>query len=197
MVDSVNFHSNEIMAKMPKLANKQIGFRANDNNNLERTPKQDSVEISSEDKENHTLRNLGIGAVVATGLAVAGDFAFAKGKHVKKLFKQGEEAAQKEVKSLEDDFGRVAKEEENIASRGSMGQDIYDPFDPANKLDPLSPYYENTANKGVFGQDIYNPADPMNKMDISSPYYDGGLGSSNGYGSGFGGDGFGSSGFGY
>ncbi len=196
MVDNISFHSNEIKANLPITTNKQIGFKANDNNNLERTPKQDSVEISR-DNENHTLRNIGIGAVVATGLAVAGDFALAKGKHVKKLFKQGEEAAQKEVKSLEDDLGRVAKEEENIASRGSMGQDIYDPFDPANKLDPLSPYYENTANKGVFGQDIYNPADPMNKMDISSPYYDGGLGSSNGYGSGFGGDGFGSSGFGY
>jgi len=194
MFNSISFNSNEIKSKKPITTHKQIGFRANDNK-LERTSEEDLIELSG-DKEDHTLRNIGIKAAVTTiALAILFDLVFVKGKHIRKLVKQSEKTAQKEIKSLEDDSFQVMKEEENIASRGSMGQDIYDPFEPANKFDPLSPFYDNTANKGMFGQDIYNPTDPMNKMDINSPFYDNGLKSSTGYGSGLSGDGFGS--FGY
>lgn len=55
------------------------------------------------------------------------------------------------------------------ANKGMYDQDIYDPLNPLNEDDILSPYYKR---KGMYGQDIYDPFDPLNKQDITSPYYE-------------------------
>ena len=203
MVANVNINEVNLPQSLDKVSKNKIYFKGNGNNKLERTSQNDTVQISS--KKDHTIRNILIGTTIATGLAIAGDFVFAKGKHVKKLIGKGEEAAKKDSKKLTDDVGKTAKKEEGFIDKGAYGQDLNDPLDPANKLDPLSPHYEgNGYNKGAYGQDLYDPTHPMNKYDVSSPYYDnsvsGGYDGMGGSGSSFGGDGFGGgygSGFGY
>ena len=74
-----------------------------------------------------------------------------------------------------DDFGRAgtgfADDAVDISRRGSYGQDLYDPCNPLNYDDYLSPYYRN-QNKGSYGQNLDDMFDPMNKLDPLSPYYD-------------------------
>ena len=78
-------------------------FRAAGDSSLERNPQQDSYEKEN----NHTAAKVTVGALGALGLAVAADYIFAKGKHVKKIFGKAESEASKGA----DDAAKKAEEE--------------------------------------------------------------------------------------
>ena len=59
--------------------------------------------------------------------------------------------------------------------RGSFGQDVYDPIDPLNQRDILSPYYKDPLSDPL---DPLSPLNPANNPFGSSSYgFDGGFGS--------------------
>ena len=79
------------------------------NNNLERIEKNDKVVIQS--KNNSNWKKYSLGALITIALLAGGDFIFAKGKHVKKIFgiKQAEEASNNLKEGAENVFESVSK----------------------------------------------------------------------------------------
>ena len=157
--------------------------------------KSEVIYTAKQDKEKSNAAKWMIGASALAGIAalvVAGRNGHL-GENVQKLLRGNADnvasAAKKEVSETE----RIVSNTEN---KGMFGKDIYDPLDPLNEDDILSPYYKqkgmfgqdiydplNRLNeddilspyykqKGMFGQDIYDPFDPLNKQDITSPYYE-------------------------
>jgi len=141
---------------------------------------------------------LGVGAYILTkgkvgGKAIAGltdDAVKAGTRAATSVVDDASKAGAKVVAGTADDVGRsgvrvatgftddigkagtgLADDAVDISRRGSYGQDIYDPCNPLNYDDYLSPYYQHT-NRGTYGQNLDDMFDPMNKMDPLSPYYD-------------------------
>ncbi|MBQ8168298.1 hypothetical protein IJZ97_02655, partial [bacterium] len=83
--------------------------------------------------------------------------------------KQGAKVVKVDKVSVPKNSAGFVDDAVDISRRGSYGQDIYDPFNPLNQDDFLSPYYRQ---KGSFGQNLDDMFDPMNKMDPLSPFYD-------------------------
>lgn len=77
-------------------------FKANTQNNFERTPENDSF-----DKKSNKGVKIGLGVLVTAGLLAAGDVIFAKGKHLKSLFG----SAEKETKNIEQKAEQEIKKE--------------------------------------------------------------------------------------
>ncbi len=69
------------------------------------------------------------------------------------------------------DFTKMTDEIIPNSQKGIYGQDVLDPIDSLNKMDPLSPIIPD-SQKGIYGQDILDPIDSLNKMDPLSPFYD-------------------------
>ena len=60
MIDKVNISATELPQSLNKVAKNKICFRGNDDNKLERTPQNDTVQLSN--KKNHTVKNVTLGA---------------------------------------------------------------------------------------------------------------------------------------
>lgn len=91
------------------------------------------------------------------------------------IFGKEEKAAEEVLHSNKsaDDILNAGKKAESEAvdttMRGKYGQDLYDPLDPRNEDEILSPYYKR---KGSYGQNLDDPLDWRNKNDPASPYYE-------------------------
>lgn len=159
------------------------------------TPRKSEVVYTEQDKKKSNAAKWIIGATAVAGIAalvVAGRNGHL-GENIQKLLRGNADnvasAAKKEVSETERIVSNTENKGLNIseqldqspkggsyvdidvpeANKGMFGQDIYDPLNPLNEDDILSPYYKQ---KGMFGQDINNPFDPLNKQDITSPYYE-------------------------
>ena len=89
-ISKISFKESDITNKNSEKTS--LVSQVNNNNRLERTEKGDNVVIKNKNKsewEKYTL-----GGIVVLALFVVGDFLFAKGRHVKKIFgvKEAEEA---------------------------------------------------------------------------------------------------------
>ena len=96
--------------------------------------------IEKPEKENHTIRNwsIALGALATLiGLGV--------------LVKKGNLS------------GVAHSGEQNLKGAGGLVDDVTDAGSRVFDEQPIS--------RGVFGQDIYNPGDPLNYQDVMSPYY--------------------------
>lgn len=100
MLRTINLSSNVEPTRetLESVESSKISFKAN-SGKLERTPSQDEYNNGLS-----TGAKIGIGVACATVLAVVGDFIFAKGKHIKKLFG----IAEKEAAKHSDDATRAA-----------------------------------------------------------------------------------------
>ena len=143
-----------------------------------------------EEKSNATKYMIGATALAAViGLGIAGH-AGKLGKGIQELLGGAEKATEKGVKRTEELVTNAQGGAKKTLSGGSSssigmyGQDLYDPIDPMNAMDPMSPYYRNPANDGLFGQNLYDPVNPMNTMDPLSPSYQDPMADS--FGGGFG-----------
>ncbi len=91
-------------------------FKGNESNSLEKNPENDSFE-----KENHTVRNIAIGMVVALGLAAAADGIFNHGKYLKRIFSKAETAAKESAEGAKPNTGNAASKAEESVKKGTEG----------------------------------------------------------------------------
>lgn len=183
-IDKVNLPGYNLVKRENTQNSKPITFR-----------KSEVVYTTKQDKEKSNAAKWMIGATALAGIAalvVAGRNGHL-GENVQKLLRGNADnvasAAKKEVSKKERIVSNTENKGLNIseqlkqdpkggsyadidvpeANKGMYDQDIYDPLNPLNEDDILSPYYKR---KGMYGQDIYDPFDPLNKQDITSPYYE-------------------------
>ncbi len=93
--------NSEVNTQTPINKPKQVNFRGNSSNSLERTPQNDEF-----NKGVSTGAKVGIGIGAALALSIAADFMLTRGKYVKKLLGLADDAAKKtdDIKNNADNF---------------------------------------------------------------------------------------------